>query len=263
MEQQQRVFPAKLEPWRARLEATEQAFVGIIPVSGEEPALWSSKLGGRPYLPKGEEYPCGEDGAPLFFLAQLNFGEMPALAGYPDKGLVQFFIGDDGVYGMGEEDLRDQANYRVRYFAEVAADVAVLETDFSFLPAFEDVPLSAGLSVGMRFEVGKGLMPELDYRFDEQFGEDFFGRFGSEEWSLAEAYGKLSDAGGHRVGGYSEFTQEDPREPGEEMLSLFQLDTDRRFGISWGDMGLGHFFISAEDLARRDFSRVLYYWDCF
>ena len=29
-----------------------------------------------------------------------------------------------------------------------------------------------------------------------------------------------------------------------------------------GDMGVANFFISPEDLEKRDFSHVLFYWDC-
>ena len=41
---------------------------------------------------------------------------------------------------------------------------------------------------------------------------------------------------------------------------LFQLDSDD--GVMWGDCGVGNFFITDADLKRRDFSRVLYNWDC-
>ena len=36
----------------------------------------------------------------------------------------------------------------------------------------------------------------------------------------------------------------------------------REFLICWGDLGVGNFFINREALKRRDFSRVLYNWDC-
>ncbi len=32
--------------------------------------------------------------------------------------------------------------------------------------------------------------------------------------------------------------------------------------ILWGDAGVGNFFINREDLKRRDFSKILYNWDC-
>jgi uncharacterized protein YwqG len=74
------------------------------------------------------------------------------------------------------------------------------------------------------------------------------------------APGNGYDAAGHKLGGYCAFTQDDPRSPDDPMFSLLQLDSDAH--IFWGDTGLGHWFIREPDLRARDFSRVVYYWDC-
>jgi len=71
----------------------------------------------------------------------------------------------------------------------------------------------------------------------------------------------------HQLGGYPCFTQEDPRSGRYEDFDvlLFQLDSDLPDGgdlVLWCDGGVGGFFISREALRRRDFSRVLYTWDC-
>ena len=69
----------------------------------------------------------------------------------------------------------------------------------------------------------------------------------------------------HQIGGYPFFAQDDPRthEPWlhYEVL-LFQLDSHDAMGVQWGDFGIGNFFIKRSDLLKRDFSRVLYNWDC-
>ena len=69
---------------------------------------------------------------------------------------------------------------------------------------------------------------------------------------------------GSHVGGYPYFTQSDPREYEAAYQKcdtvLLQIDTDDE--IMWGDSGVANFFIPAEDLAKKDFSRVLYNWDC-
>lgn len=57
----------------------------------------------------------------------------------------------------------------------------------------------------------------------------------------------------------------DPRLLGAgKRARLFRPDTaqDRKDLVLWGDCGVGNFFIRREDLLRRDFSRVLYIWDC-
>ena len=69
---------------------------------------------------------------------------------------------------------------------------------------------------------------------------------------------------GHKIGGYAFFTQTDPRidEPKfEEYILLFQLDSIGE--INWGDAGVGHLFIHPDDLAKKDFSKVVYHFDCY
>ncbi|SUC47704.1 Domain of uncharacterised function (DUF1963) [Providencia stuartii] len=70
---------------------------------------------------------------------------------------------------------------------------------------------------------------------------------------------------GHRIGGYPFFTQTDPREYRKEIqdyVLLLQIDSDYETGILWGDIGVGNFFIHPEDLKNKDFSKVVYNWDC-
>ncbi len=68
---------------------------------------------------------------------------------------------------------------------------------------------------------------------------------------------------GTRMGGYPFFTQEDPRSQNDSVkrdVLLLQIDSDDE--IMWGDCGVANFFISEEDLEDKDFSNVLYNWDC-
>ena len=76
-----------------------------------------------------------------------------------------------------------------------------------------------------------------------------------------------SFSGGHQIGGYPDFTQNDPREEHDELkdyILLFQLQSEWEDGIEiiWGDLGVGGFFIHPDDLAKLDFSKVAYSWDC-
>ncbi len=66
------------------------------------------------------------------------------------------------------------------------------------------------------------------------------------------------------MSGYPTFTQTDPRfySKNENIpdVLLFQLDSVR--DIMWGDCGVANFFITLEDLKKKDFSNVWYNWDC-
>ena len=72
------------------------------------------------------------------------------------------------------------------------------------------------------------------------------------------------------MGGYPFFTQIDPREGREDLefldTLLFQLDSQMaKEGdlVLWGDCGVGNFFINQEDLKKKDFSNVMFTWDCY
>ena len=92
--------------------------------------------------------------------------------------------------------------------------------------------------------------------------------------SIAQKYQSVTDdledaayddfnSSGHKIGGYAYFTQSDPRDNTnafKDYILLFQLDSDD--DIMWGDVGVANFFIHPDDLAKKNFSRVLYNWDC-
>ena len=65
-------------------------------LSRAETTVFDSKMGGTPYFPKGMEYPTvreGENaGKPLYFLAQINFGKLPKIDGFPRKAMWLFTV---------------------------------------------------------------------------------------------------------------------------------------------------------------------------
>ncbi|MDR2414919.1 MAG: DUF1963 domain-containing protein [Odoribacteraceae bacterium] len=241
-------------------------------------APWDSKLGGAPYLPGGFDYPRdrqeGREGVPLRFLAQLNFSEMPALAGFPERGILQFYTGNDEQHGMDYETLTAQKGFRVVYHEEV--------TGVSLPPpppgAGDEMAVASPVDgeLRLRFAVETSVMGPGDFRFDAlllQFYNEVTGsRFRSldrvPERLLDDLYERLS-ASGHRVGGYPTFTQLDPREYHdylrEHTVLLLQLDSETTgdYSIAWRNAGSCHFFIRPDDLAAREFFEVLYSWDCY
>ena len=91
--------------------------------------------------------------------------------------------------------------------------------------------------------------------------EDGFLKLMQDE--LKEVFDDLFYGTGHKIGGYSYFTQTDPRDYGQEHkndVSLLQIDSDDK--IMFGDTGTAHFFINKDDLKNRNFNKVWMYWDC-
>ena len=259
---EQLILPNQLEPFRLQLEASARKFVKIH--AGQEASLkpWQSKVGGQPYLEKGNTLPSSEEGKPLFFLAQINFSEVPPFESFPEKGIVQFFIGDDDLYGMDFDDGENQDKFRVIFHENPVEDESRLE---AVKPTQDDedlLPHHPEQSFPLRFSIETEYAPTCDYNFWQLYGQDFFEQFGENDWEVSNAYNQALKPAGHKLGGYAYFTQDDPRRPEDPMLLLFQLDSDEGMDLMWGDMGVGHFFIRESDLLNKDFSRVLYDWDC-
>ena len=55
-------LPEELEPWRPRLEASEQPVIRLTRDPDRVPPRWSSKLGGVPYRPLGAPWPVAKKG---------------------------------------------------------------------------------------------------------------------------------------------------------------------------------------------------------
>jgi uncharacterized protein YwqG len=255
-------LPEEILPFKDQLIESKTEFVEIEPVEEDDIKLWNSKFGGQPYLPKDIPFPTTPEGEELFFLAQINFAEMPPLAPFPEKGIVQFYINDDGRYGQNDEDPFAQDYFRVLFFEEVVEDESQLRTDFSELREYFDLPVYAENCFKMVFEKSNEIVPVTDYRFQKYFSADFFEQFGETQWDVYGMYNESVSAEGHKIGGYAHFAQEDPRSEENPLELLFQMDTDVEIESMWGDMGTCNFFISAEALAKKDFSKVMYHWDC-
>lgn len=217
--------------------------------------LLSSKFLGLPFFPKGKDYPTDREGDPMILVVQINFKEIPSLKPFPDSGILQLFFS------------------KARWYANEVAIVFHDEKDvleepmqnFSFLKSedYEQIPIHKvhRLSFAKEMEPGE---PE-DSQFDCSFGGlsywDYYEKLGKNQATLMDRY---FNGDGHKIGGYSFFTQGDPRAyeaDRKDDIQLLQIDSDE--AILFGDMGLIHLFIDPVALQAGDFSKAYFYWDCF
>lgn len=201
----------------------------------------NSKLGGDFYWPD-ENIP-----QEVQFLAQINFRELPTNDIFPKHGLLQFFIGNDAVWGL------DDQNFKVVYHKNI------LSTYFTGNTMNLDSPIIKEASIKFKFK--EEFLSLSDYRFNillEQHDIDI-----EDIW---DAIFNIYEGSGHKLLGYPFFTQYDPREYDQNNrvydTLLLQLDSDNEF-INWGDVGIANFFINNEALKQLDFDKVLYNWDCY
>ena len=251
----------ELEPYREAIARTIQPYIKIELTDNSSSSWWQSKFGGLPYLPRDFAYPRSERGDYLYLLAQINFAEVPELAGLPTQGILQFYLAADSLYGLNFDDQTKQDKFRVIYFQYANLPEQDLVTDFSFLVPIKEHYFPLEGCCGLKFQVDYAPVSFNDYQF-KLFDDD------DVSVEAIEEYFAKSNAGGHQLLGYADFIQEDPRtylSNDEPYILLMQIDSDSNFAnihIQWGDMGIGNFFIKQSALTKLDFSDVLYNWDC-
>ncbi|MEG5065139.1 DUF1963 domain-containing protein [Microcoleus sp. B3-A4] len=263
----------ELEKYRDRIEATIKPYIEIQTQNNDDVNWWQSKFGGFPYLPKGFEYPKTCDGKYLFLLAQLNFDEIPPLDGFPDRGILQFYIADDDLYGLNLDNSANADNhtiedkFKIIYFPQPDFKVENIITNYDFLPKPEAFPVDGCCS--LQFTKKYAPISTNDYQFTELLGSEIDELFMNHE--IEDEYREISHSFGHKIGGYPYFTQDDVRkysstsEQKQKLdILLFQMDSDGNdtVQIIWGDSGVGNFFSDESALRELDFSEVLYNWDC-
>ena len=244
------------------------------------PTIFDSKVGGLPYWDPAKTYPTDSNGKKMYLLAQINFDQDKAESPLPQGGMLQFFVGDDDLYGLDFDHPTKQKDWRIVYHEKIDASVtaeAVEAMDIPVSPDNEEVVSPVFRSCVFRLAKKETwLTPDNWERFDEltlEVAEDLFGEtdaesadevFGEDQYALLEEeyfYSENSHLLGHPY-----FTQADIREPGWRYDTLlFQLDSETAEEeeiTMWGDSGVGNFFINAEDLKNLDFSDVVYNWDC-
>ena len=225
-----------------------------ITLTDTKPSIFESKIGGLGYIPHDKNFPTDSSGNQLRLLAQIECDKIQ-LDGFMNKGLLQFWIANDDDCGLDWDNPTNQDGFRVIYYPEIDKTVTKEEIEEKFIKneyddsEYNNFPVFC--ECGMSFEKSEN---QYIYCHKNEYGTEF------EEYD--ESYT------GHKVGGYPYFTQCDPRY--EKMLEyydflLFQLDTDSigdEDVAMWGDSGVGNFFINSEKLKNKDFSDVLYNWDC-
>lgn len=237
------------------------------------PKLTDSKFGGYPYWNPKLPYPVDGAGEKLVLLAQINFDQFPVDEPLPQGGMLQFFVGQDDIFGADGAHPDRQTNFRVVYHETIDRSVTVQQlkplnlpthADLDYFPVLKSAAVTlergvscTGLSVELFREVTHALTGE------EMTGQSPYRYLGDEDFRYFIDH--LS-TGGHRMLGWPYFTQEDPRpENSPYDTLLFQIDSDgsrEADYVLWGDSGVANFFINLEDLKRRDFTKVFYTWDC-
>ena len=262
--------------------------VRIIPraVQGTVPVT-ASKCGGVPYLPAGALAPTNQDGKLLGMVAQINCAELPKNELYPKIGILQFWIdsgeeeGDEN-WGFNANDIANQANIRVIYYPQVGeatpaghpAVTAARSEDWPIYPPEAEL----ALTFKKKHESLSDTSREFEARFVHRWNEKHPEQTINEVYEIDRlhdgeniAYDLTDSTEYHKLGGYPSFVQSDPRENNPELqeytvnlltIASEEAKNDGDGDIMWGDMGTANWLITPQQLADRDFSKVLFEWNC-
>ncbi len=251
------------------LALSKMKTVKIEAIPHENLPLTASKFIGTPYFPKTMEYPKDSQNQPMILLAQLNFAETPPLENYPIEGILQFFISANHDYFGSDMDSYDyfgkltnkneDVNYKIIYHSVIIENLSQVETPIF---NFEETNLPIDTEHEIKFTLEDEYAPISDWRHRSYFSKAEYDILYNDD-DLLDKYCNSITSLGHKIGGYANFTQEDPRsdEWGSDYILLFQMDSIGDH-IMWGDVGVANFFITEKDLKNKDFSHVFYTWDC-
>ena len=250
-----------------------------IKINDENPEIYESKIGGIAYWTPDLVYPENSKGKKLFLLAQINFEKEKTEAPLPTKGLLQFFITDDDVMGLNFDNFTEQDNFRVIYHENIDYKITKESLKQLKLPDSKDAecyPICGEYKISLKKSVDHVIPQDINFnKFFSVAYKDIYGKEIKEDEGYYEILNdeereKLeeelnSNNLNHKMLGYSCFTQEDPRydkKYADYDTLLLQIDSEGKYVI-YGDEGIGNFFINKKSLQEKDFSKVLYYWDCF
>lgn len=246
-----------------------------INLKDEKCSIFDSKFGGIPYLGKNDQVPVTNNSQQLRLLGQINLRQLPKNEYNLNDGLIQFWILDNDLYGLDFNDMTSQKESRVIYYPSL--DATVTEDDIIDKYHFnQDSYFPIKDTFKLNFKKSKEGVSIGDYTFEELFIQEWNKSYPNiliksyhdipNEVLYEDEFNKYSGFG-HKLFGYPAFTQEDPRGYREyqDYLLLLQIDSIgiKNKEIMWGDSGICNFFISKNALENKDFSKVLYNWDCY
>ncbi|GAA4401369.1 DUF1963 domain-containing protein [Tsukamurella soli] len=259
----------------ALVDALRVPCVGLLPVGGRVGAA-DSYAGGHPFWPDGADWP-EYAGRPMSFVAQIDAAALPIpVPGFPERGLLQWFVGADDV--LGAYGTPGEPGFHTRWTDPSAAPSVRAPSD----PTPAHIAERRGDDIRFALETRMPIplrpfavqtIPYLDEagiadtepiaRWAEQLDEDP----DDLDYVWAEHVrgpsSPLADIWrGSNIGGFPTFTQWDVRGTDDyapwgarEGALILELDSDDIPG--WGDGGVGHLFGIASDTATHR-----YQWDC-
>jgi uncharacterized protein YwqG len=245
-------------------------------LSEERSSDATNRLGGKPNLPKGFNWPTWRE-QPLAFVAQLDLATLPQVPELPlpRTGSLSFFY--EGVKTRGASvKITPGAVWSCTCKSRSAVSLCVPSPRILRITCASQVPQPLDLSVpGLQDQALEDLAMSTEER------EAYYSFHTSLEESAAGCI--------HRIGGYPDCVQGDPKleahlvsqglycgdqsgyktgkkgglySGAKDWELLLQVDSDDKAKMMWGDVGRIYFVIHKSALARRQFDKTWLVFQC-
>lgn len=239
----------------------------------------TSSIGGHPYLPMGEKWPT-VGGRPALFVCQINFADVPPLPGFPQSGLLQWFVGDNDTLGLTFDESGGRAGFATRWYPDPSepslqppdARTSHVERSGVVLGRQVRTPIPLVFAAGRCLPAWAELSPDVRSepvwltlaQARGELPEDI--EFTYMEYVRGVSGPALDLVHSSKIGGSASFSQDDPRgtmsypplgDPAGHLI--VELDQDL---LEWGDGGVGHVFGDPAAVAVGDLRSLRYHWDC-
>lgn len=245
----------------------------------------SSKIGGRPYLPKEIEWfyaNKGENIYPLAFLAQINLQELVQYDKdnvLPTNGILYFFYDfyeeTIGCFPQDKEHFKvyfyegDMANLEEKIFpSKLQEDFCIPEFALKFSNQYE-VPMCEEFNeitnMKMGYDEYNYAVEEIGLAHDPE--QEIFKLLGYADLCQGSMLVKcemVSD--GISCGNFEHISLRDNYvDKASDWVLLFQLDTisNSEFELMFGNAGRLYFYIKKEDLKKRNFENCWFMTQCY
>ena len=267
------------EIWDKYQKTAQTKAFAKITLTENELKITDSKVMGLPYIPKGAQIPQTANGDKMMMIAQINCDDLQGLADFPEKGILQFFVlnDEDGLLGLDFDNQTVQDSFRVIYHEKIEEfyDENELKSIYNPYNFEESYITNDNESYKMNFELTseKERFEDMFYHIFRKICKEKGLKQTQEDWLYRKLlnFMQYSENYYSQCDGFAFFTQDDPREYNEEYKKfdtvLFQLNSEfdentRNWKVCIGDAGVINFFINRENLKKKDFSEILYNWDC-
>ena len=267
------------EIWAEYEKTAQTKTFAKITLTENELKITDSKVMGLPYIPKGAQIPQTANGDKMIMIAQINCDDLQGLADFPEKGILQFFVlnDEDGLLGLDFDNQTVQDSFRVIYHEKIEEfyDENELKSIYNPYNFEESYITNDNESYKMNFELTseKERFEDMFYHIFRKICKEKGLKQTQEDWLYRKLlnFMQYSENYYSQCDGFAFFTQDDPREYNEEYKKfdtvLFQLNSEfdentRNWKVCIGDAGVINFFINRENLKKKDFSEILYNWDC-